>query len=144
VKPCPAGRSRNARMQAQRPRLIPGPDHPIALEPTHGRVIVRLGGRVIADTHRAFELRESDYEPVLYIRRSDVDMELLERTTHSTYCPYKGEASYFSIPIGGERSLNAVWTYENPYEAVAEIKEHVAFYPDRVDEITISDSDRTS
>lgn len=131
-------------MQTQRPRLIPGPNHPIALERTHGRVIVRLGERVIADTYQAFEMRECDYEPVLYVPRSDVNMELLERTTHSTYCPYKGEASHFSIPIGGERSLNAVWTYESPYEAVAEIKEHVAFYPDRVDAIIISDSDRTS
>ena len=131
-------------MQTQRPRLNPGPDHPITLEPTHGRVIVRLGEHVIADTYKAFELRERDYEPVQYVPRSDVNMELLERTTHSTYCPYKGEASYFSIPFGGERSLNAVWTYENPYEAVAEIKDHVAFYPNRVDAIIISDSGRTS
>ena len=124
-------------MQTQRKKLIPGPDHPIVLEPTRGRVIVRLGGRVVADTHKALTLRESDYDPVQYVPRSDVATALLERTAHNTYCPYKGEASYYSIPIGGERSVNAVWTYENPYEAVAEIKDHVAFYPDRVDAIEI-------
>ncbi|HEY1866888.1 MAG TPA: DUF427 domain-containing protein [Candidatus Cybelea sp.] len=98
---------------------------------------MRLGGRVIADTRRALALRESDYKPVHYIPRSDVDMELLARTEHRSYCPYKGEASYYSLPIGGERSVNAVWTYENPYDAVADIKEYVAFYPDRVDAIEI-------
>ena len=75
------------------------------------------------------------YRPVHYIPRRDVDMSLLQRTDHETYCPYKGETSYFSIPLGGERSKNAVWSYENPFEAVAEIREHLAFYPDRVDSI---------
>lgn len=122
-------------MQTQRKKLIPGPDHPIAIEPEPGRVIVRLGGRVIADTRKALALREHTYKPVHYIPRGDVDMELLARTEHSSYCPYKGEASYYSIPHGGERSVNAVWTYESPYDAVADIKEYVAFYPDRVDAI---------
>jgi uncharacterized protein (DUF427 family) len=80
-------------------------------------------------------LRETTYPPVQYIPRKDVDMALLERTDHATYCPYKGECAYYSVPIGGERSVNAVWSYEAPYAAVAAIKGHVAFYPDRVDAI---------
>jgi len=118
-----------------KPVRIPGPDHPIAIAPAPGRVIVRLGGRVIADTRRALSLREASYPGVKYIPRQDVDMSQLERTDHATYCPYKGNASYFSIPSGGERSRNAVWSYEKPYAAVAEIRDHLAFYPDRVDAI---------
>ncbi|MBV9776990.1 MAG: DUF427 domain-containing protein [Acetobacteraceae bacterium] len=113
----------------------PGPDHPITVEPNACRVVVRLGGKVIADTTRALTLRESDYPPVQYIPREDVDMTSLKRTNHGTYCPYKGDASYFSIPAGGERSVDAIWTYEAPYDAVVEIKDHLAFYPDRVDAI---------
>ena len=118
-----------------KPIRIPGPDHPIAIAPAPGRVVVRLGGKVIADTKRALILREASYPGVKYIPRQDVDMSLLERTDHATYCPYKGDASYFSLPVGGERSRNAVWSYEQPYAAVAEIRDHLAFYPDRVDAI---------
>jgi uncharacterized protein (DUF427 family) len=90
---------------------------------------------VIADTRNALTLREADYPPVQYIPREDVDLSQLERTDHATYCPYKGACSYYSVPAGGKKSVNAVWTYENPYPAVAQIKNHVAFYPERVDEI---------
>jgi uncharacterized protein (DUF427 family) len=114
---------------------IPGPDHPITVEGNSGRVVVTLGGRVIADTQAALTLREAKYPAVQYIPRKDVNMSLLERTDHSTYCPYKGESAYYSIPAGGDRSANAVWTYESPYQAVAEIRDHLAFYPDRVDSI---------
>jgi uncharacterized protein (DUF427 family) len=114
---------------------IPGPDHPISIEPNQGRVIVTLGGSVIADTRQALTLREASYPPVQYIPRTDVDMAKLTRSDTTTYCPYKGEAAYFSIPAGGERSVNAIWTYEAPYDAVAEIKDHLAFYPDRIDMI---------
>jgi uncharacterized protein (DUF427 family) len=114
---------------------IPGPDHPITIEPNAHRVVVRLGDAIIANTTRALTLREASYPAVQYIPRGDVDMSLLERTDHGTYCPFKGEASYFSIPSGGERSANAIWTYEAPYEAVARIKDYLAFYPDRVDAI---------
>jgi uncharacterized protein (DUF427 family) len=114
----------------------PGPDHPITIAPNPSRVVVRLGGEVIADTRAALTLREASYGLVQYIPREDVDMSKLRRTEHATYCPYKGDASYFSIPAGGERSANAVWTYEAPYASVAAIKDHVAFYPDRVDAIT--------
>jgi uncharacterized protein (DUF427 family) len=113
----------------------PGPDHPISIERSLARVVVSVAGRVIADTDKALTLREADYPPVQYIPREDVDLSQLERTDHATYCPYKGDCSYYSIPGGGKKSVNAVWTYENPYPAVAQIKGHVAFYPDRVDEI---------
>jgi uncharacterized protein (DUF427 family) len=114
---------------------IPGPDHPISIEANLSRVVVTVGGQVIADTRAALTLREASYPAVQYFPREDVDMAALTRSEHTTYCPYKGEASYYSIPAGGDRSLNAVWTYETPFEAMAQIKEYVAFYPNRVDEI---------
>ena len=114
---------------------IPGPDHPITIEANPDRVVVTLGGQTIADTAAALTLREAAYPAVQYIPRRDVDMAALMRSDHTTYCPYKGDASYFSIPAGGERSVNAVWTYETPFPAMAEIKGYVAFYPDRVDAI---------
>jgi uncharacterized protein (DUF427 family) len=98
-------------------------------------VVVTVGGRVIADSRRALILREAAYPPVQYIPRADVDMSSLQRTNHATYCPYKGDCAYYSITPGGERSVNAAWTYEAPYEAVAAIKDHLAFYPSRVDSI---------
>ena len=113
----------------------PGPDHPITIQHNPNRVVVTVAGRVVADTRDALILREARYPAVHYVPRKDVDMALLERTEHATYCPYKGDCSYFSIPSGGDRSTNAVWTYEAPYEAVSPIKDHVAFYPDRVDAI---------
>jgi uncharacterized protein (DUF427 family) len=125
-------------VQAQaKPIKIPGPDHPISIKPNSNRVVVSVGGRIIADTREALTLYEAHYPAVQYIPRKDVDMTLLARTEHSTYCPYKGDASYFSIPVGGDRSVDAVWSYETPYPAVAGIKDHLAFYPDRVDGIEI-------
>jgi len=118
-----------------KPMKVPGPDHPITVARNPKRVVVKVGGRVVADTKDALALKEGSYPAVQYIPRKDVDMSLLERTTHSTYCPYKGDASYFSIPSGGSRAADAVWSYESPYPSVAEIKDHVAFYPDRVDSI---------
>lgn len=114
---------------------VPGPDHPITIERNPHRVVVKVGGKIIADTQHALVLKEAHYPAVQYIPRKDVDMASLERTDHATYCPYKGECAYYSIPAGGERSANAVWTYEHPYEAVSQIKDHVAFYADRVDAI---------
>lgn len=118
-----------------KPIRIPGPDHPITIEPNAKRVVVTLAGRVVADTRAALTLREAAYPPVHYIPRADVDMSLLARTDHATWCPYKGECAYYSLPLGGERSVNSVWTYEAPYDAVAAIHDHLAFYPDRVDAI---------
>ncbi|RXZ38229.1 DUF427 domain-containing protein [Oxalobacteraceae bacterium CAVE-383] len=115
---------------------IPGPDHPISIRPNPQRVIVKAGGKTIADTTRALALHEATYPGVQYIPRQDVDMSLLQRTDHATYCPYKGDCAYYSIPAAGTAGANAVWTYETPYDAVAQIKDHLAFYPDRVDSIT--------
>jgi uncharacterized protein (DUF427 family) len=119
----------------EKPMKTPGPDHPIAIERNPNRVRVTVGGRVIADTTEALVLREAHYPPIQYIPRRDVDMGALRRSRTQTYCPYKGEAAYFSIPVGAERSVDAVWTYEAPHRAVAAIKDHLAFYPDRVDGI---------
>jgi uncharacterized protein (DUF427 family) len=120
---------------AARTVKIPGPDHPITIERNHSRIVVSVAGRVIADTREALTLREAHYPAVQYIPRKDVDMALLATTDHTTYCPYKGDCSYYSIPLGGERSTNAVWSYEAPYAAVMAIKDHLAFYPERVDAI---------
>jgi uncharacterized protein (DUF427 family) len=114
---------------------IPSADHPITINRNPARVVVSVAGHVVADTTEALVLQEAAYPAVQYIPRKDVDMSLLERTAHESYCPYKGDASYFSIPAGGERSVNAIWTYEVPYDAVAEIKNYLAFYPDRIDTI---------
>lgn len=121
-------------MSAQ-PMKIPGPDHPIEITPNPKRVMVKWNGRVIADSHKALTLKEASYPAVFYIPRSDVDMPLLTRSTHKSFCPYKGEASYYSIASDGQRSENAIWSYEDPSDAVSEIKGYVAFYPDRVDSI---------
>ncbi len=115
---------------------IPGPNHPISIEANPSRVLVKVGGKVIADTRDALTLREASYPPVQYIPTRDVAMAELTRSEHTSYCPYKGNASYYSIPAGGDRSVNAVWTYEAPYKAVAQIEDYLAFYPDRVDEIS--------
>jgi uncharacterized protein (DUF427 family) len=116
---------------------IPGPDHPIAISPVEGTVRVTIARRIVAESTRALRLEEKGYPPVYYLPRNDGDMSLLVRTTHYTYCPYKGDCTYYSIPIGGAKSEYAVWTYEKPYTAVADIKEHLAFYPTRVDAIEV-------
>ncbi|MEV6926570.1 DUF427 domain-containing protein [Dactylosporangium sp. NPDC051485] len=119
-----------------RPQLIPGPDHPITVEPSGVRVVVRAGERVVADTTEALALQESTYPVVYYVPLADVDQSLLERTEHATYCPYKGDASYYSVVTPEGALDNAVWSYEEPYEAVAPIAKRVAFYPDKL-EITV-------
>ena len=118
-----------------KPVRIPGPDHPITIEASDSHVVVRMANVEIVNSRNALLLREAQYPPILYIPREDADMAMLERTSHSTYCPYKGDCSYYSIPIGGSKSINAIWTYEDPYAAVAQIKGHLAFYRDRVDSI---------
>ena len=114
---------------------LPGPDHPISIERNLARVVVSVAGRVIADTRSALMLREATYPPVQYIPGEDVDFSQLERTDHVTYCPYKGDCNYYSVSAGGRKSVNAVWSYDNPFPAVSQIKGHVAFYPERVDEV---------
>ena len=114
---------------------LPGPDHPITITAHPHRVIVRLGGAVVAETTRALALQEANYKPVLYIPRADASMALLEKTPRSTHCPYKGDASYYTIKAGGREAKESVWSYETPFPAMAEIAGHLAFYPDRVDAI---------
>jgi len=114
---------------------LPGPDHPITVAPNPRRVRVTFAGQVVAETTRALTLREASYPPVQYIPREDATMALLRPTEHTTHCPYKGDASYFSIETPGRRAENAVWSYVSPFPAVAAIAGHLAFYPDRVDAI---------
>ncbi|MDR3399564.1 MAG: DUF427 domain-containing protein [Pandoraea sp.] len=118
-----------------RKHLVPSAEHPITVTPETSRVVVRANGKAIADTRDALTLREASYPAVQYIPRKDVDMSRLVRSTHQTYCPYKGEAAYYSIADMGDAGKNVVWTYEHPFDAVKEIAEHLAFYPDRVDSI---------
>ncbi len=114
---------------------LPGPDHPITMTTNPARVRVTLSGAVIADSARAVRLQEAAYPPVFYIPREDANMALLTRTTLSTHCPYKGDASYYTIEAGGRTAKDAVWSYETPFPAMAEIAGHLAFYPNRVDAI---------
>jgi uncharacterized protein (DUF427 family) len=116
---------------------IPGPDHPITISPAESTVRVTVAGRIVAESSRALRLEENGYPPVYYLPRDDADTSLLIRTVHSTYCPYKGDCAYYSISSGGTKSENAVWTYENPYAAVASIKDYLAFYTTRVDAIEV-------
>ena len=113
----------------------PGPDHPITITENPNRIRVVLGGFIVAETTNALTLKEAALPPVHYIPRSDVRMDLLERTDHATHCPYKGDASYYTVMAGGLERENAGWSYEEPFEAVAQIREHVAFYPNRVDAV---------
>ncbi len=122
---------------SDKPRRQPGPDHPITITATGQRVVVTVAGRVVADTQNALSLREATYPAVQYVPLADVDRSLLERSGTQTHCPYKGDAGYYSITVDGERAVDAVWEYREPYDAVAQIKDHVAFYPDRVESITI-------
>jgi uncharacterized protein (DUF427 family) len=116
---------------------IPDGTHPITISPTGARVTVRVGGAVVDATDSALSLAEASYPVVQYIPLSDVDQSLLERTTTQSYCPYKGDASYFTVKSAdGDAEADVIWTYEHPYPSVAEIAGHVAFYPDRA-EITV-------
>jgi uncharacterized protein (DUF427 family) len=116
---------------------IPGPDHQITIVPSTDRVLVRTGETTIADSQSTLVLRETNHSPVRYIPLADVDRSLLAASELTTYCPYKGDASYYSIVAGQERGTDAVWFYDRPYPAVAQIKDHIAFYSDRV-ELTVT------
>ena len=114
---------------------IPGPDHPITITPAKDRVRVTFNGKVVADSKRALVLQEAAYKPVFYIPREDAHMTLFARTTNATHCPYKGDASYYTIKVDGREAENAIWSYETPFPAMQEITGHLAFYPTRVDAI---------
>ena len=111
---------------------LPGPDHPITITANPKRVRVTANGVTIAETAHALTLKEASYPAVQYIPREDANMALMVRTDRVTHCPYKGDANYFSIVSGGKRLENAIWTYETPFPAMAEIAGHLAFYPDKV------------
>lgn len=107
------------------------PDYRVDLEPNPERVRVRLGETLIADSERTLLVKETRLPPVVYFPREDVRMELLERTAHETFCPFKGEASYWTIRIGEKTEENAVWTYEDPFAEVKGLQNYVAFYAGR-------------
>jgi uncharacterized protein (DUF427 family) len=119
-----------------RPVLEPTAEHPITINPTGKRVVVRINGDIVADTHQALQSQESTYPAVQYIPFDDVVQGVLTRTDTSTYCPFKGDAAYYSVTTGAGTVDDAIWFYEQPYPAVAEIAGHVAFYPDKA-EITV-------
>jgi uncharacterized protein (DUF427 family) len=122
-------------LQRQGPIVAGTAEHPITITAAPQRVRVTFGGRVVADSKRALSLVEASYAPVMYIPREDVDLTAFERTSHKTHCPYKGDASYYSIHADGRTAQNAVWSYEEPFEAVAAIAGYMAFYPNRVDSL---------
>lgn len=118
-----------------RPVKIPGPDHPITIAPAGQTWRVIFKGEVLAESADAQALKEASYPEAIYFPRKDVNMDLLQASTHSTYCPYKGEASYFSVKTEKGEEDNAVWSYEQPYESVEPIRELLAFYPSKMDAI---------
>ena len=118
-------------------KMIPGPDHPITVTLPPARVTVALDGHLLADTTSALTLQEAAYPAVQYIPLADVDPAVLKASDHTSYCPFKGDASYYDLHVGDKVIENAVWTYTEPYEAVAAIRGHVAFYPDRVDAVEV-------
>jgi uncharacterized protein (DUF427 family) len=113
----------------------PGPEHPITIEAAKQRVVVRIGETTVADSSHALVLREANYPAVFYIPRGDVATDKLAASSTRTHCPYKGDASYFSSSAGERRARDVAWSYEDPFDAMASIKDHLAFYPDRVDAI---------
>ena len=120
--------------------LIPGPDHPITLTPAKTRWRAKYGDHVIADTGDALVLKEADYPPVVYFPRDDVSMDFLSRTDRTTHCPYKGDAAYYTILMDGRFAENAVWTYEQPYAAMEQIRGRLAFYPDKVEVYSVDEA----
>lgn len=115
------------------------PEHRIETKRTGVRVLVTFNGEVIADSRDAIRLDESKYAPVYYLPRTDVKMERLTRTSHSTHCPFKGDASYYTLSSGSRTAANAAWSYEQPYDEMSSIKERLAFYPGKVDSISVAD-----
>ena len=120
--------------------LLPGPDHPISVEPTGARVTVTVAGQVVADTVNALTLQEASYPAVQYVPLADIDPAVLQQTDHTTHCPYKGDASYFDLTVGDRVAHNAVWTYSAPHDAVAPIEGYAAFYPNHVDAIEVHEA----
>ncbi|MEL7040011.1 MAG: DUF427 domain-containing protein [Pseudomonadota bacterium] len=121
-----------------RRQLEPGPDHPIEITLKQTPVQFILAGNAILSADAHFELCEARYPPAIYLPREGISLAALERSTHTSWCPYKGEAAYYHIrPASGARIENAIWTYENPFPAVREIKDALAVYASKIDEIRI-------
>jgi uncharacterized protein (DUF427 family) len=117
---------------ASRPVLQPGPDHPITITPTGSRVVVKAGDEVVAESDGALTLREANYPPVQYVPAADVKADLAGPTGTASYCPYKGDCSYYSVTTPDGEIADVAWSYAEPYEAVAEIAGYLAFYPNKV------------
>ena len=111
----------------------PGPDHPITIAPLGRHVTVRFAGAVIGESDAALSLAEANYPEIIYVPRADLDMSRFARTEKSTHCPYKGDATYFTVDANGKRAENAAWSYETPFPAMAEIRGCLAFYPGQVE-----------
>ena len=118
------------------------PDHKVVVELSPSSVRVEFAGQTVADSRRPWRVLEGSYPPVVYVPREDVEVSLLEKTGHSTYCPFKGHASYYTIRVGERVAENAIWSYEDPYDQVADLKECVAFYPDRVDALVEEEAEQ--
>lgn len=118
---------------------IPGPDHPITISPGEGRWRVKFAGHVIADSGDAVVLKEAAYKPAIYFPREDVSMEYFSRTDRTTHCPYKGDAAYYTVLMDGDFAENGVWTYEEPFPAMEQIRGRLAFYPDRFEIYAVDD-----
>jgi uncharacterized protein (DUF427 family) len=118
---------------------LPDADHPISITPAAGRVIVRFAGQIIADSRAALTLKEANYPAVQYLPRADARMSALQRTSHQSFCPYKGDASYYSLRVDDQQAENAVWSYEQPFPAMAAIEGYLAFYPNRVESIEVKE-----
>ena len=114
------------------PGFAKRPDYEISILPAAGRMQALFHGKVIADSTAALQMDEENHAPVLYFPRADVRMERLARTDHDSFCPFKGHASYWTVAAGGTAAENAAWSYETPYDEVGAIKDHIAFYPDKV------------
>jgi uncharacterized protein (DUF427 family) len=120
---------------------LPGPDHPITLTPAPQRWRAKYAGHVIADSDAAIVLQEADYPAVVYFPKADVSMEYMSRTPRSTHCPYKGDASYFTVSMDGHFAENAVWSYELPYPAMEPIAERLAFYTDKIEVYAVTEAE---
>lgn len=123
--------------ESKSPGFRKKPDYPLTVAPAEATIHIRFGGETIAKSNRALVMNENDYGPVYYVPRADVQMERLSRTAHSTFCPFKGTASYWTISVGEKTADDAVWSYEDPYEEVAEIRETMSFYASKVDAINV-------
>ena len=111
------------------------PDYRVDLEPNPARVQLRFEGETVAESERTLIVRETKHTPVVYFPREDVRFELLQRTVHHTVCPFKGEASYWTLRVGARVEENVAWSYEDPFDEVAGLKDYVSFYPDRVEQV---------